>query len=131
MRLNLPVLVAAGTLFCIATMHTVLGEWKGRRLVRRIVESGFLDVRDPADVLSMRIIRLAWHLTSLAWAGIAVVLAYASFVAPTRLGFGVIGVLAIVFACHAVLSLVISRGRHPSWCLFGVVAALLLIGDVR
>jgi hypothetical protein len=129
MTRNLPLLVAAGTLFSIATMHTALGEWKGRRLVRRMVESGTFDARDPADVLSMRIIRLAWHLTSLAWGGIAVVLADASFVAPTRLGFGVIRVLATVFACHAVLSLIISRGKHPSCYLFAVVAALLLIGD--
>jgi len=129
--MNVLLLIAAATLFFIGTMHTVLAEWRGdRRLVRRIVQSTLFDAGDAQDLLARQIVRLAWHLTSLAWCGIAAVLAYLSFVEQTRPVVVTIRILAIAFLFHAVLSLTLTRGRHPSWYLFLIVSALSFLGTV-
>ena len=79
--MNLFLLIAAMALFAIGIMHSVVAEWKGeRRLVWRITQLTLFDSSDAKDLLAKRIVRLAWHLTSLIWCGCAVVLAYIAFV---------------------------------------------------
>lgn len=129
--MNVLLLIAAATLFFIGTMHSVLAEWSGdRRLVRRIVQSTLFEADVADDLLARRIVRLAWHLTSLAWCSMAAVLAYLSLVEQTRPVIVTIRIVAVVFVFHAVLSLGLTRGRHPSWYLFLIVATLSFLGTV-
>ena len=129
--MNAPLLIAAATLFSIGTMHTVLAEWRGdRRLVRRIVQSTLFDTGDAQDVLARQVVRLAWHLTSLAWCGIAAVLATFAFAEQTWVVVATSRILSAVFFFHAALSLMLARGRHPSWYLFLIVSALAFLGTV-
>lgn len=129
--MNALLLVAAAILFFVAVMHSVLAEWSGdRRLVRRIVHSGLFDAGVAEDLLARQIVRLAWHLTSLAWCGMAAVLAYLSLVEQTRPVVVTIRILAVVFVLHAALSLGITRGRHSSWYLFLIVGTLSFLATL-
>ena len=79
--MNVFLLIAATVLFLIGVMHSVVAEWKGeRKLVWRITQLTLFESNDAKDLLAKRIVRLAWHLTSLVWCGIAAVLAYIAFV---------------------------------------------------
>ena len=128
--MNIPLLIAAATLFFVGIMHTMVAEWRGnRRLVRRVVQSKLFD-DDAQDIAAKQIIRLAWHLTSLAWCSTAVVLAYLSSAERTLAVVGTIRILAVTFLCHSALSLVITRGRHPSWYLFLMVSIFSFLGTV-
>ena len=127
--MNVFLLIAAVVLFFIGIMHTVLAEWKGERtLVRRITQLRLLDSSDSQDLLARRIVRLAWHLTSLTWCGIAAALTYLSFAEQTESLKIVVRILGSTFFLHSVLSLAIARGKHPSWYLFLIVSVFCFLG---
>lgn len=126
-RRNILLLIAAAILFLVGTMHTIRAEWIDRRLVRRIVQSSLFDADSSADQLARQIVRLAWHLTSIVWCGIAVLMVYLSSVEQVRPIVVTIRIFAVIFALHALASLIFTRGRHPSWYLFLIVATCLLL----
>jgi hypothetical protein len=127
--MNVFLFIAAVVLFCIGLMHTALAEWAGeRRLVRRITRLTLFESNDAKDLLARRIVRLAWHLTSLVWCGCAVVLAYVAFVEASGPIIAVVRILSVVFLLHSALSLAIARGRHPSWLGFLIVSVLSFLG---
>jgi hypothetical protein len=127
--MNVFLLAAAALLFGIGVMHTVLAEWKGeRRLVRRITGSTLFDPSEAGDLLARRIVRLAWHLTSLMWCGTAVVLGYIAFIEASRATDVIVWILSLVFLLHSLLSLVIARGSHVSWLGFLMVSVLASFG---
>ncbi len=129
--MNVFLLFGAAVLFFVGVMHTVLAEWQGeRRLVRRITRSRLLDSGDAQDLLARRIVRLAWHLTSVTWCGIAAALAYVSFAEQTESLLVVVRILGLTFLLHTVLSLVIARGKHPSWHLFLIVSVCCFLATV-
>jgi hypothetical protein len=129
--MNAFLLFAAALLFFIGIMHTVLAEWQGeRRLVRLITQSRLLDSSEAQDLLARRIVRLAWHLTSLTWCGIAAALAYVSFAEQTESLLAVVRILGLTFLLHSVLSLIIARGKHPSWHLFLIVSVCCFLGTI-
>jgi hypothetical protein len=129
--MNVFLLFAAAVLFCIGIMHTVVAEWKGdRRLVWRITRLTLFDSSEAQDVLAKRIVRLAWHLTSLIWCGTATVLAYIAFVEASESITVIVRILAFVFLFHSALSLAIARGKHASWIGFLIVSVLSFLGTV-
>jgi hypothetical protein len=126
---NVFLLIAAAVLFWIGIMHSVLAEWKGeRRLVRRITRLTLFDSSDAKDLLAKRIVRLAWHLTSLVWCGTATVLAYVAFVEASESIVVIVRILSVVFLLHSALSLAIVRGRHASWPGFLIVSVCSFLG---
>lgn len=127
--MNIFLLVAAIVLFAIGLMHSVLAEWKGeRRLVWRITRLTLFDSSPAKDLLARRIVRLAWHLTSLIWCGTAAVLAYIAFVEASGPIVVIVRILSVVFLLHSALSLAIARGKHPSWLGFLIVSACAYLG---
>jgi len=129
--LNVSLLIAALALFCIGVLHTVVAEWKGeRRLVWRIQQLTLFESDQAKDRLAKRIVRLAWHATSLVWCGCAVVLAYIAFVEASGPIIAVVRILAVVFLLHSALSLAIARGRHASWVGFLIVSVFSFLGTM-
>lgn len=129
--MNVFLLLAAAVLFCIGILHTVVAEWKGeRRLVWRITRLTLFDSDDAKDALAKRIVRLAWHATSLVWCGIATVLAYIAFVEASESITVIVRILACVFLLHSALSLAIARGKHASWFGFLIVSVLSFLGTM-
>ncbi len=127
---NVFLLGAALLLFYIGVMHTVLAEWRGeRRVVKRIWELSLCEGDSEKDLLARRIVRLAWHLTSVTWCGVAGVITYLSCTEPTGASVVVLRILVVTFLLHSLLSIVLVRGQHPSWYGFLIVAALLFAGS--
>ena len=74
--------------------------------------------------------RLAWHLTSLSWCGIAAALAYLYFAEQTESVVIVVRIIGLTFLFHSMLSLIIARGKHPSWHLFLIVSVCCFLGTM-
>ncbi|EDM76156.1 hypothetical protein PPSIR1_26888 [Plesiocystis pacifica SIR-1] len=101
--------VAAVILVLIAALHSVLGE---AALLRPLFARPWeLDIpREPAE----RIFRFAWHLTSLAWIGLAAAV----------LGLSALHATALVCLGSGALVFVMLRG-HLAWPLFFAVAGCI------
>ncbi len=113
--------VAAALLIATAVAHSWLGE---RYIVRRLLRRPDLPELFGSDVFTRHTLRYAWHLTSVAWLGLAVILVLLSgAVTGVRVGQGILLSVAGTSLASAGLALVLTRGRHLSWLAFVVIAA--------
>ncbi|MEW5736808.1 MAG: hypothetical protein AB1921_18330 [Thermodesulfobacteriota bacterium] len=113
-------IVAAVLLFGIGLAHSVLGE---RYILIRLFKRDNLPRLLGGDSFTKGTLRFAWHLTTLAWWGFAVLLVEVSSRAPNLPGL-VLWVAACVFFLSGVLSAGFTRGKHLSWVVFFAVAIL-------
>lgn len=117
-------LLAAGLSAALALAHSYLGE---RYILVRLFRRRDLPKLFGGTEFTRRTLRFAWHLTSVAWLGFAVLLVQgASYAASERARVGV--VLAVTFAVSGLVTLVGSRGRHLAWPVFLAIAALAWFG---
>jgi hypothetical protein len=114
--MNSPWLPAAAILaFLTGIAHSYLGE---RYILIRLFRRADLPQLFGSDVFTRRTLRLAWHLTSIAWWGSAV-LFWALAQGSVHLA---LEVLSCTFFCSALLTAVGSRGRHLAWPVFLLIA---------
>ncbi|MCA9767630.1 MAG: hypothetical protein KC485_02280 [Gemmatimonadetes bacterium] len=106
----------------VGLAHTILGE---RYILVRLFRRTDLPHLFGDDVFTRRTLRFAWHLTTVAWWGYAALLVglAAPDVDPRTL---IRWTVAGVFATHALLTLIASRGRHLAWPVFAAIALLAL-----
>ena len=114
-------LVAVVLAALLATAHSYLGE---RYILIRLFRREDLPSLLGSTMFTKRTLRLGWHLTSVAWIGFAGLLA-ALASSPAGAGRTEAHVIAGTFAASGALALVGSRGRHLSWIVFFVIAALV------
>lgn len=107
--------IAAGLLIVIAAAHSALGE---RAIVGPLLRSDGWQVRVPRPAAD-RILRFAWHLTSLAWVALAAAL----------LGAAVPVVFAAV-CLSAFVIIIIATPGHVAWPLF-LAAGLAALGSAE
>ncbi len=111
-------LAAAALALAVGLAHSYLGE---RFIIQPLLR------RDPpvfADVFRRRVLRFAWHITSIAWWGFA-----ALFLALPEGDHRVIGtVSAVTFGISSLVTLAASRGRHLAWPVFLAIALFSWIG---
>lgn len=114
-------LVAAAILTALlAAAHSYLGE---RYILIRLFRRDDLPKLFGGTTFTKDTLRFAWHLTSvmaLGFASLLIVLSRPDAADPqvqTR-------VIAATFAACGVVSVVGSRGRHPAWIVFFLMAAL-------
>lgn len=120
-----PLLVAAAALaVAIGTIHSALGE---RYIIRRLLRRDDLPELFGDDSFTRSTLRFAWHLTTVAWFGLAAVLVVLSgaFVG-VRTSEGVVFAVAQTFIVSTILALILTRGRHLSWIVFTAISALCL-----
>ena len=122
--MNAPFLVAAGLAVLLAVAHSYLGE---RYILIRLFHRSDLPRLFGGVAFTKHTLRLAWHLTTVAWLGFAAILAGQALrpAAPWRVQGQAI---AATFALSGIVALVGSRGRHLSWVGFFLVAALVWLG---
>ncbi|MFZ5981783.1 MAG: hypothetical protein ACOYVF_14265 [Candidatus Zixiibacteriota bacterium] len=116
---------AAGLIYLLGLVHSLLGE---RTIFYRLFGMRVPDLRG-SELYFKRTLRFAWHATTCFLWTLATVLVYwsdrsldtAVTDATQIFGFGFFGA--------ALLSLVVTRGRHFSWVLFLAVAILLWSGS--
>ncbi|KAF7788804.1 hypothetical protein PRUB_a1875 [Pseudoalteromonas rubra] len=117
--------LAATLLVLVSLAHSYLGE---RFILIRLFKRNNLPQLFGSSDFTIRTLRFAWHLTSIAWLGFAallIALASPGFTLATLLH-----ITALTFALHSLLALGLSKGRHWSWILFAVVSVLLVVAPM-
>lgn len=114
--------IAALLLVGIGIAHSVLGERYVLRRLERLNNIPRLTL--GGKELMVQVLRFSWHLTSIAWFGIAGVLVLMAH--DTLSNKSAAFALAATFMVNAVASGVLSRGRHYSWIVFLSIGTILL-----
>ncbi len=122
--MNLYFFIAALLIYAIALAHSILGEWLVIIPLSRIELPKLLG-RESA---MRRVLRFAWHLTTVVLFGLATLVAFWSTVKPDVTIFTMAEAVAITFAVSAILSLILTRARHFSWYVFLVISVLIWLG---
>ena len=92
--------------------HSVLGE---RYILTRLFRRADLPKLFGSSEFTVRTLRFAWHITTVAWFGFGALLLYAS-----RENLAVSEMLNIIgatFVASGFLPLLVARGRHLSWLI--------------
>lgn len=110
-------IVAAVLLVLCSLVHSVLGE---RYILRRLFKRDNLPHLFGSDHFTKATLRFAWHITSFAWLGFAVLL----WLLPDS--EELLWTTAVVFAVSGVCSLYYSKGKHLSWLVFFTVSGCCL-----
>lgn len=111
-------IVAIFLIVAIGLAHSYLGEkYIFARLLREPLPKLF-----GSDQFTKRTLRFAWHITTIAWLGIAalVLLLYVGEASDSNLLIAI----AATFAATGITALLASRGKHLSWVVFGAIAAV-------
>jgi hypothetical protein len=116
---------AAALAVGVAIVHSVLGE---RRLIGPILDAASPGPAVLRSSLSRRILRFAWHVTSLAWLAQAAVLAIVATFPSGAQGRPTVVVTGVSFLVIAAIAVAISRGRHVGWPLLAAVGVAALAG---
>ncbi len=114
-------LIAAGLAVVLAAAHSYLGE---RYILIRLLRRDDLPRLLGGVEFTKQTLRFAWHITSIAWLGLAALLLVMSS-APGGAERTQARVIAAVFGLSGLVALLGSRGRHLSWIVFLVIAALV------
>ena len=112
--------LAAALLFLLGLAHSVLGE---RYLLTRLFRRDNLPKLLGSTAFTVGTLRFVWHLTTLAWYGLATLLLLAAR-DEIDVGSTLRGIAAVALV-SALLPAFFTRGRHLSWVVFLAVAGLL------
>ena len=109
----------------VACAHSYLGE---RYIIIRLLRRTDLPKLRGSEEFTRQILRFAWHLTSIAWLGLAAILFYLA-VGPLTSGAIVPRIVAVTFAVHAIVTFAATRGRHYAWLVFIGIAIAAYLGS--
>ena len=113
---------AAVLMFLTGLAHSCLGE---RYILIRLFKRVDLPQLFGSTAFTTGTLRFVWHLTTVAWWGLAWLVFIAADDAISRNQvLGVIGVVALV---SAAFPLHFTRGKHLSWVVFLLVGVLVLL----
>ncbi|MGL4496150.1 MAG: hypothetical protein ACRCUX_10065 [Beijerinckiaceae bacterium] len=119
-------LLAAALIMAIGVAHSWLGETKLiGPLTAPATRSGLL----AQSRLARKVLRFAWHVTTVAWLGLATVLAWLAVRPFDGSGRGVIVIIAVTFLVTAVACMAGGR-RHWAWLVFLLIAGLTVAAAV-
>jgi hypothetical protein len=119
--LQIALYVAAFLLFLVGIAHSYLGE---RYILMRLFRRDDLPKIGGSSRFTMRTLRFAWHITSVAWWGFAAVVVLLANPPATSHAIGL--VIGGTFLVHFAVVLAASRGRHLSWPVFLAIGILIL-----
>ncbi|GAA0819433.1 hypothetical protein GCM10009111_23420 [Colwellia asteriadis] len=111
-------------LLIIGLIHSYLGE---KYILIRLFRREDLPKLLGSDWFTKRVLRFAWHLTTLAWWGFAAIL-YVLSTPSVNVKNEILIIITVVFALSGIVSLLFSRGKHLSWLFFFIIAAMSYYG---
>ncbi len=117
--LSIPLFAAAVLVLIVAIAHSYLGE---RYLLQRLFQRYTIPPLLGSSQFAASTLRVAWHITSIAWLGLAALLVLLAVGHATPAAVGT--VIGITFGVHGLVALVASRGKHLSWIFFLSIGAL-------
>lgn len=114
--------IAACLTIGLGIFHSVLGE---RYILVRLFRRPQLPKLFGSDVFTRRTLRFAWHLTTLAWFGLAAIL-WTLAGSPSAPGARtVLEIVAATALASALAAAIGSRGRHLAWVVFLAISLLV------
>jgi hypothetical protein len=108
--------IAACILIVLGLAHSYLGE---KYILIRLFKRTNIPHLYGSDDFTRNTLRFAWHITTFAWLGIAVILAFET--APSNL---LLYTTSIVFLVSGLVSVYFSKGKHFSWVCFLAISLL-------
>lgn len=123
--MSIAVYVAAALTVAIGVAHSWLGE---RFILIRLFRQSDLPKLFGGTEFTRNTLRFAWHITTLAWFGLAAVLISMASGSLTVQTVGLI--VSVTFGAHFLVALIASRGRHYSWIVFLAIAVLSALGSM-
>lgn len=109
-------LIGALLVLILGIAHSWLGErYILMRLFRRPLPELF-----GSDEFTRNTLRFAWHITTVAWFGLAALLLQVEGDSLSRAT--VLTTIGVTFGLSAAISLIAGRGRHYSWLVFTAIA---------
>jgi hypothetical protein len=120
------ILLGAAAAFAVITgvAHSFLGE---RRIIGPLLESPSPAPAILKNEMARRVLRFAWHITTLSWIAQAIILAIVLMLPQEALARSIVLVIGVSFLMMALASIFISRGRHVGWPLLAATAASSLV----
>ena len=112
--------VGSFLLIFIGFIHSYLGE---KYILIRLFRRDNLPKLLGSDWFTKRVLRFAWHLTTVAWWGFAAILYFLSH-SSDNIRSEVLIIITVVFAISGIISLLHSRGKHLSWLFFFGIAGI-------
>jgi len=110
----------------IGIAHSYLGE---KYILVRLFKRDNLPKLFGSTGFTKNTLRFAWHLTTVAWFGLGVVLV---LLAQDSIRVDYIGyVIAATFFIHFAVSLIASKGKHLSWIVFLLISLLIYFASER
>lgn len=112
---------AAFLLVAVGIAHSVLGE---RYILRRLFRRDDLPKLFGSPEFTVRTLRFAWHVTSVAWVGFGGIVVLLARPPITSNGIGL--VVGWTFLIHFAIAFAGSRGKHLSWLVFLAVGIIVI-----
>ncbi|MDH3456715.1 MAG: hypothetical protein OER90_07710 [Gemmatimonadota bacterium] len=122
--MNTYLLAAAALSAAGGVLHSVLGE---RLILSKLTTAGLPELIG-SSVFTLRVLRVFWHLVSVAWWGFAGLLVLLATMPGSGEHQRLIWAIALTFLTSAAVSLSVTRGKHFSWSVLLVVAVLTWLG---
>jgi len=119
-------LIGTFLLLIIGIVHSYLGE---KYLLIRLFRRDDLPKLLGSDWFTKRVLRFAWHLTTLAWWGFGAIL-YVLSTPSENSKSEILVIISVVFVLSGIVSLLFSRGKHLSWLFFFIIAATSYYGVI-
>jgi len=113
--------LAAFLAVVLAVAHSYLGE---RYILTRLFRRSDLPNLFGGSEFTTRTLRFAWHITTVAWLGLAALLLHAGrgdLTVP-----GTLKIIGMTFIASGLLPLVLTRGRHLSWLVLFAIGGIAL-----
>jgi hypothetical protein len=116
------VMAAAAIIASVVVLHSILGErYIISRLMQRTQPKLF-----GSDDFTKRTLRFAWHVTTIFGLLLATILGWLSYQSLDANSRAILWFTAIAMAATALMTVIISRGKHVSWLAELAIAGLLL-----
>jgi hypothetical protein len=113
--------VAAALIFLVGLAHSFLGE---RYILVRLLRKSDLPKLFGDDTFTRQTLRFAWHVTTVTWWGIAVLLIVLAKDGATL--NDVANVIGVTLLICGLLPLIMTKGKHLSWIAFFLIGAFVL-----
>ncbi len=104
----------------VGIAHSYLGE---KYILIRLFRKNDLPKLLGGTEFTQNTLRFAWHLTTLTWLSLALILVYLASGQITKQEIG--NIIGATFLIHFFVALFASRGKHLSWIVFLIISAAI------
>ncbi len=113
-------IIASFLLILIGFIHSYLGE---KYILIRLFKRDNLPKILGSDYFTKRVLRFAWHLTTVSWWGFSAILYFLSNPSFNN-RFEILLTISVVFTISGLISFLFTRGKHLSWLFFFSIASV-------